>query len=232
MSTSVPRSTSPSSCTELIAASGRVMACGPSSPSGLKMMRRMRRSSGSSSKPASRPTRRPASRTWDPSCSSIGQSYVPADSRATVDKESASRSTTLAEFKATLSSTTPPAVPPLLVALWHDARGDWEQAHRVAQDDRRPDGAWVHAYLHRKEGDPGNAAYWYRQGGSAGGDRCARCGMGADRRGAARLKRRATQQKGDPERVALQLSRPGRVATRSLRCSRSCCTCSTRRCGS
>jgi len=68
---------------------------------------------------------------------------------------------TLAEFKATLSSTTPPAVPPLLVALWHDARGDWEQAHRVAQeiDDRH--GAWVHAYLHRKEGDLGNAAYWY-----------------------------------------------------------------------
>jgi len=68
---------------------------------------------------------------------------------------------TLAEFKATLSSTMPPAVRPLLVALWHDARGDWEQAHRVAQeiDDRH--GAWVHAYLHRKEGDLGNAAYWY-----------------------------------------------------------------------
>ena len=68
---------------------------------------------------------------------------------------------TLAEFKATLSTTTPPAVPALLVALWHDARGDWEQAHRVAQeiDDRH--GAWVHAYLHRKEGDLGNAAYWY-----------------------------------------------------------------------
>ena len=68
---------------------------------------------------------------------------------------------TLAEFKATLSSTMLPAVRPLLVALWHDARGDWEQAHRVAQeiDDRH--GAWVHAYLHRKEGDLGNAAYWY-----------------------------------------------------------------------
>ena len=68
---------------------------------------------------------------------------------------------TLAEFRATLSSNTPPAIPPLLVALWHDARGDWESAHRVAQevDDRH--GAWVHAYLHRKEGDLGNAAYWY-----------------------------------------------------------------------
>ena len=70
---------------------------------------------------------------------------------------------TLAEFKATLSSTRPPAVPPLLVALWHDARGDWEQAHRVAQDVDDRDGAWVHAYLHRKEGDLGNAGYWYGQ---------------------------------------------------------------------
>jgi len=70
---------------------------------------------------------------------------------------------TLAEFKATLSSTTAPAVPPLLVALWHDARGDWEAAHRVAQDVDDRDGAWVHAYLHRKEGDLGNAGYWYGQ---------------------------------------------------------------------
>ena len=69
---------------------------------------------------------------------------------------------TVDEFKATLSSTTPPAVPPLLVALWHDARGDWEAAHRVAQDVDDRDGAWVHAYLHRKEGDLGNAGYWYR----------------------------------------------------------------------
>ncbi len=68
---------------------------------------------------------------------------------------------TIDEFRATLSSTTPPAVVPLLVALWHDARGDWEQAHRVAQDIDDRNGAWVHAYLHRKEGDLGNAAYWY-----------------------------------------------------------------------
>jgi hypothetical protein len=65
------------------------------------------------------------------------------------------------EFRGTLSSTTPPAVAPLLVALWHDARGDWEQAHRVAQEIDDLNGAWVHAYLHRKEGDLGNAAYWY-----------------------------------------------------------------------
>jgi hypothetical protein len=59
----------------------------------------------------------------------------------------------------------PPDLPPLLLALWHDARGDWEAAHRVAQDVPGRDGAWVHAYLHRKEGDEGNAGYWYRQAG-------------------------------------------------------------------
>ena len=72
---------------------------------------------------------------------------------------------TFDEFKATLSSTTPPAMAPLLVALWHDARGDWDGAHRVAQDVDGQSGAWVHAYLHRKEGDPGNAAYWYERAG-------------------------------------------------------------------
>ena len=48
-----------------------------------------------------------------------------------------------------------------LQALWHDARGDWERAHNCAQDDKSRAGSWVHAYLHRKEGDPGNAGYWY-----------------------------------------------------------------------
>ena len=52
-----------------------------------------------------------------------------------------------------------------LLALWWDGRGDWHKAHEVAQDVAGRDGAWVHAYLHRKEGDPGNAAYWYRQAG-------------------------------------------------------------------
>jgi hypothetical protein len=52
-----------------------------------------------------------------------------------------------------------------LLALWWDAKGDWEKAHEVAQDVEGRDGAWVHAYLHRKEGDLGNAGYWYRQAG-------------------------------------------------------------------
>jgi hypothetical protein len=52
-----------------------------------------------------------------------------------------------------------------LLALWWDARGDWNRAHEVAQDVAGPDGAWVHAYLHRKEGDLENAGYWYRRAG-------------------------------------------------------------------
>ena len=73
---------------------------------------------------------------------------------------------TLTEFKATLTATRPPAglAAPLL-ALWHDAKGDWEGAHTVAQDIESADGAWIHAYLHRKEGDASNAAYWYRRAG-------------------------------------------------------------------
>jgi hypothetical protein len=73
---------------------------------------------------------------------------------------------TLAEFKATLSASAPPSgLGPALAALWHDGRGDWEAAHGVAQAIESPDGAWIHAYLHRKEGDAGNAAYWYRRAG-------------------------------------------------------------------
>jgi hypothetical protein len=70
---------------------------------------------------------------------------------------------TFAEFKNSLQSVTPPAgVSPLLLAMWHDARGDWQKAHEVSQEINTADGARVHAYLHRKEGDLANAAYWYR----------------------------------------------------------------------
>ena len=72
---------------------------------------------------------------------------------------------TLDEFKATLSTAAPPPVAPLLRALWHDAHGDWDEAHRIAQDIEDKAGAWVHAYLHRKEGDLGNAGYWYSRAG-------------------------------------------------------------------
>ena len=71
---------------------------------------------------------------------------------------------TVEQLKATLADATPPPhLRPALLALWHDGRGDWDAAHRVAQDVETDEGSWVHAYLHRKEGDLGNAAYWYRR---------------------------------------------------------------------
>ena len=72
---------------------------------------------------------------------------------------------TFDEFRATLKATTPPPVTPALVALWHDGRGDWNAAHNTAQDIEDATGSWVHAYLHRKEGDESNAGYWYRRAG-------------------------------------------------------------------
>lgn len=54
---------------------------------------------------------------------------------------------------------------PYLKALWFDGKGDWEEAHTVVQDLNTTEAAQIHAYLHRKEGDAGNAAYWYRRAG-------------------------------------------------------------------
>lgn len=70
---------------------------------------------------------------------------------------------TLEEFKKGVNE--PAGLTPPLQALWHDARGDWDAAHRIAQDDESRDAAWVHAYLHRKEGDASNARYWYARSG-------------------------------------------------------------------
>lgn len=72
---------------------------------------------------------------------------------------------TLEAFKQTLANPTPPAIGEPLLVLWHDARGDWEAAHNIAQGIHIRDGSWLHAYLHRKEGDRWNAGYWYRQAG-------------------------------------------------------------------
>lgn len=67
-------------------------------------------------------------------------------------------------FKSSLDTNTQPqGVSIALMALWHDARGDWEKAHTLVQDEETGDGAWIHAYLHRKEGDIWNADYWYRK---------------------------------------------------------------------
>jgi hypothetical protein len=71
---------------------------------------------------------------------------------------------TVEEFRASVRESAPsPTLPPLLKALWWDAKGSFDRAHEIAQDDPSADGAWIHAYLHRKEGDHSNAGYWYRQ---------------------------------------------------------------------
>lgn len=73
---------------------------------------------------------------------------------------------TLDEFQTSLSQDEPPSrfKGPLL-GLWWDGKDDWERAHAAVASDGTQAGAWVHAYLHRKEGDLGNARYWYRQAG-------------------------------------------------------------------
>jgi hypothetical protein len=68
---------------------------------------------------------------------------------------------TFEEFNNSLTQTNPPAVNELLKALWFEGKGDWESAHNIAQDIHNNDGSWIHAYLHRVEGDLGNASYWY-----------------------------------------------------------------------
>ena len=70
------------------------------------------------------------------------------------------------DLKASLSDVAPsPALSPPLSALWWAAKGNWDQAHKIVQDESSAEAAWVHAYLHRVEGDLGNAGYWYRQAG-------------------------------------------------------------------
>ncbi|MGC2402331.1 MAG: hypothetical protein WA510_21230 [Acidobacteriaceae bacterium] len=71
---------------------------------------------------------------------------------------------TIEEFRASTSESAPPAtLAPLLKALWWDAKGSFDRAHEIAQDYSSGDGAWIHAYLHRKEGNSENAGYWYHQ---------------------------------------------------------------------
>jgi hypothetical protein len=72
----------------------------------------------------------------------------------------------VADFKASLSGAAPaPGLNAPLAGLWWAAKGQWDAAHKIVQDEPSADAAWVHAYLHRVEGDLGNAGYWYRQAG-------------------------------------------------------------------
>ena len=65
------------------------------------------------------------------------------------------------------SGVPPPFATPTLRTVWHGLRGDWESAHDLAGGHDDPDFAWVHAWLHRIEGDPVNAEYWYQRAGRA-----------------------------------------------------------------
>ncbi len=70
----------------------------------------------------------------------------------------------LYEFKETLSGNEPPQnISVYLQALWFDAKGDWDKAHEIVQDIHDKEASWIHAYLHRKEGDVFNAEYWYNR---------------------------------------------------------------------
>lgn len=71
---------------------------------------------------------------------------------------------TLEEFKDTLQNANPPEnLSDELTALWYDGKDYWDKAHQLVQNLSIENAAWVHAYLHRKEGDEGNAGYWYRR---------------------------------------------------------------------
>jgi hypothetical protein len=77
------------------------------------------------------------------------------------------------EFQTSLGASSPPAhLSGYLQSLWYDSKGDWNRSHEIIQNiEDVPAGrqdktaAWIHAYLHRKEGDIGNADYWYRRAG-------------------------------------------------------------------
>ncbi len=73
---------------------------------------------------------------------------------------------TLETFRASLAQqAAPQGLSRALRAMWEDAKGHWSDAHSIAQEIEDQTGSWIHAYLHRKEGDLGNAGYWYRRAG-------------------------------------------------------------------
>lgn len=70
------------------------------------------------------------------------------------------------DFENSLNTSSPPEdLSVYLRSLWYDAKGDWDKAHKIIQDVEDKNASWIHAYLHRKEGDIGNADYWYGRAG-------------------------------------------------------------------
>ncbi|MEJ7823589.1 MAG: hypothetical protein WKF85_14785 [Chitinophagaceae bacterium] len=71
---------------------------------------------------------------------------------------------TLTTFKESLLNSEPPEIASVyLRSLWYDAKGEWDKSHKIIQDVEDKNASWIHAYLHRKEGDIGNADYWYNK---------------------------------------------------------------------
>ncbi len=74
---------------------------------------------------------------------------------------------TLEEFKESIETLEkcPASLPLPLQGLWYDKKVGWDKAHDLLGDASDTDSAWVHAYLHRREGDSNNAIYWYKRSG-------------------------------------------------------------------
>ncbi|MEK7830752.1 MAG: hypothetical protein AAB401_06665 [Acidobacteriota bacterium] len=71
---------------------------------------------------------------------------------------------TFEAYEVSLTGADPPAgLSPYLNSLWLERLGDWDKAHKIVQDIETAEASAIHAYLHRKEGDEGNARYWYGQ---------------------------------------------------------------------
>jgi len=82
------------------------------------------------------------------------------------DRDNGGMKMTPDDLKESLGGAAPPAgLAPEVQALWYEAKGDWHRAHGIVQNLDGASAAWVHAYLHRTEGDAGNAGYWYRRAG-------------------------------------------------------------------
>jgi hypothetical protein len=70
------------------------------------------------------------------------------------------------DFEQSLNTSAPlPELSIYLQSLWYDGKGDWNKAHTIIQDIEDKNASWIHAFLHRKEGDISNADYWYSRAG-------------------------------------------------------------------